>query len=51
MNAELWSRTDEESQKCTLKSFLRDVNVKYNEDMNLEELRNLYIKYECGELL
>ena len=49
-NAELWSWPDEHSQKQTLKNWLRNHNVKFDDDMSIEELRDLYIKKEIGEI-
>lgn len=52
MNAELWSRPDEESQKRTLLCWFKDNNINLNnlfEDINsvtIIELRDLYIYYE-----
>lgn len=50
MNAELWSYPDEESQYITLKCWLRNHNITYDENMEIEELRQLYIKAETGRL-
>lgn len=49
-NAELWSFPDEESQRRTLTNWLRDHNVEYNENMTIEELRQLYIGKETGKI-
>lgn len=49
MNAELWSYPDEESSKRTLKSWLRDHNIPFNEELETEELRQLYIDVETGK--
>ena len=48
MNAELLSRPDEQSQRITLKSWLRFNNIPYRDDMLMEELRQLYISVETG---
>lgn len=49
-NAELWSWSDEKSQRRTLTNWLRDHNVEYDEDMTTEELRQLYIGKETGKI-
>lgn len=49
-NAELWCRPDEHSQRITLMNWLRTHDVKFDEDMSVEELRELYVKKEIGEL-
>lgn len=52
MNAQLWSRPDEDSQKRTLLCWFKDNNIDLNnlfEDINsitTEELQKLYIYYE-----
>lgn len=52
MNAELWSRTDENSQRITLLCWFKDRNIdisKYIDNVDsvsIEELRNLYIYFE-----
>lgn len=48
-NAELWSYPDEKSVRRTLTNWLRTHNIPYNEDMNNEELRQLYIDVETGK--
>lgn len=50
-NAELWARTDEESIRRTLKNYLERHFVEiYDEDeITIEELRELYIAIECGK--
>ena len=48
MNAELWSYPDEESRRRTLKSWLRDHNIPFNEELETEELRQLDISVETG---
>ena len=48
MNAELWSYPDEESCRRTLKSWLRDHNIPFNEELETEELRQLYVSVETG---
>lgn len=49
-NAELWCWPDEHSQYVTLTNWLKAHDVEYNENMSIEELRQLYIKKEIGEL-
>ena len=49
-NAELWSRLDEKSQRITLTCWLREHNVKYDDNMTIEELRELYIGKETGRI-
>ena len=49
-NAELWSRLDEKSQRITLTCWLREHNVKYDDNMTIEELRELYIGKEIGRI-
>ena len=49
-NAELWTWPDEHSQYVTLTNWLKAHEVEYDEDMSIEELRQLYIKKEIGEL-
>lgn len=46
MNAQLWCKIGQE--KVVLKSWLREHGIKYNDDMSIEELRQLYIRKECG---
>lgn len=48
MNAELLSRTDPKSIRITLTSWLRWHDVSYDENMSIEELRQLYIDKETG---
>lgn len=48
MNAELWCHVGNE--RITLVNWLKENDVKYNDDMTTEELRQLYIKKECGEI-
>lgn len=50
-NAELWARIDEESIRRTLKNYLERHFVEiYDEDqITIEELRELYIAIECGK--
>lgn len=50
MNAELLSRPDPKSVKITLTSWLRRHNIPYSEDMDNEELRQLYIDVETGKI-
>ena len=49
-NAELLVHNDAQSIHIALTSWLRNHNVKYDDNMNNEELRQLYIKAECGQL-
>lgn len=49
-NAELYSLPDEASMRLTLKAWLSRHKVKYREEMTTEELRQLYIKKEIGEI-
>lgn len=49
-NAELWSYPDEHSKRITLTSWLRSHNVEYDENMSVEELRELYIMKETGRI-
>ena len=46
MNAELWSCKGQERSK--LISWLNIHNIDFDEEMETEELRQIYIKYECG---
>ena len=48
-NAELWSWPGYENERRTLKNWLRSHNISYSEEMNNEELRQLYIDVECGK--
>ena len=48
-NAELWSHPDEESQYRTITCWLKDNNIKYNEDESLEDLIQLYRDIETGK--
>lgn len=48
-NAELWAYCDENSQRLKLYSWFKSHNIKYNENLSLEELRQLYIDIECGK--
>lgn len=50
MNAELWSYPDENSIRRTLKSWLRDHNIIFNEELETEELRQLYVDIETGKI-
>lgn len=49
-NAELWTRLDDNSIRSALCSWLIRHGVEFDEDMNIEELRQLYIKKECGRI-
>ena len=49
-NAELWSYPDEHSKRVTLTCWLREHNVEFDEDMTVEELRQLYIAKETGRI-
>lgn len=46
-NAELWCYKGNE--RTTLEDYLIRHDVKYDKDMTTEELRQLYIRKECGE--
>ena len=46
-NAELWSRPDEESTRIVLKDYLKRHSVTYEDSLETEELRQLYISAEC----
>ena len=48
-NAELWSWPGYENERRTLECWLRDHNISYLEEMDNEELRQLYIDVECGK--
>lgn len=48
MNAELWSYPDESSQRRTLRRWLIDYNIPFNEEDTIEELAQLYRDVECG---
>lgn len=48
-NAELWARPDPESQRIALTCWLRTHGIPYSEDMDNEELRQLYISVEIGK--
>ena len=48
MNAELWSYPDPKSVRITLTCWLREHNIPYSDDMDNEELRQLYIDVETG---
>lgn len=47
-NAELWSRPDEESIRRTLIDYLKRHSVTYEDSLETEKLRQLYINIECG---
>lgn len=49
-NAELYSLPDEASMRLTLKTWLILHNVNFTDEMTTEELRQLYIKKEIGEI-
>lgn len=49
MNTELLSGPDPKSIRITLTSWLRWHNIPYSEDMDNEELRQLYIDVETGK--
>lgn len=48
MNAELLSRPDPKSIRITLTSWLRHHNIPFEDTMDNEELRQLYIAVETG---
>lgn len=48
MNTELWSYPDEESQRRTLRRWLIDHDIIFNEEDTIEELTQLYRDAECG---
>lgn len=48
-NAELLSRPDEESMRIVLKDYLKRHPVAYEDGLETEELRQLYIDIECGK--
>ena len=48
-NAELWSLVGPENERRTLECWLREHNIPYSEEMDNEELRQLYIDVECGK--
>lgn len=48
-NAELWSWPGYENERRTLINWLRSHNISYSEEMDNEELRQLYIDVECGK--
>lgn len=45
MNAELWSKEGQE--RTTLECWLLENGVKFNLNMSIEQLRQLYINKEC----
>ena len=47
-NAELLSRPDEESIRIKLESWFNFHSINYDKSLTTEELRQLYIKIECG---
>lgn len=47
-NAELWSRPDEESIRRTLIDYLNRHSIAYDDSFTTEELRQIYIDFECG---
>lgn len=47
-NAELWSLPGYENERRTLECWLRDHNISHSDDMDNEELRQLYIDVETG---
>lgn len=46
-NSELWSRPDEESIRRTLIDYLKRHSVDYEDSLETEKLRQLYINIEC----
>lgn len=49
-NAELWSRPDKQSQYTTITAWLRNHQIDFNENDNLENLIQLYRDVECGKV-
>lgn len=47
-NSELWSRIDETSIRGKLKDYLNRHSVIYEDSLETEKLRQLYINIECG---
>lgn len=47
-NAELWSRPLEDSIRRALKDYLNRHSIVYDDSFTTEELRQLYIDFECG---
>lgn len=47
-NAELWSWPGYENERRTLINWLRSHNIPHSDDMNNEELRQLYIDVETS---
>ena len=47
-NAELWSWLGKENERRTLTNWLKSHNIPYEDDMNNEELTQLYIDVETG---
>lgn len=46
-NAELWAREGEELQK--LEDYCKRHNIDISDDLDVEDLRRLYIDKECGK--
>lgn len=46
-NSELWSRVDEESMRRTLIDYFKRHSITYEDSLETEELRQLYISAEC----
>ena len=49
-NAELWSYTDERSQRITVTAWLRDHDIDFDPEEPLEDLIQLYRDIECGKI-
>ncbi len=47
-NAELWARLDKNSIRRALKDYLNRHSIVYDDSFTTEELRQLYIDFECG---
>ena len=49
-NAELWTFTDELSQRLAITSWLKSHNIEYSDDETTYELIQVYRDVECGIL-
>ena len=49
-NAELWTFTDELSQRIAVTSWLKAHNIEYSDDETTDELIQVYRDVECGIL-
>lgn len=47
-NAELWAKKGQELQK--LENYCRVHNIDISDDLDVEDLRKIYIDRECGRL-